>query len=105
MEPHAPTSRDQPDGPSCSPPSSLPGRGGAPTCQLLSPLLSPGRQDQVDLFGSATTVVKSYRRLFTVLPQAGRDRFLFKKPVGKSTISYDYSEEELMASIEREYCR
>ncbi|CAM9965991.1 unnamed protein product [Bubo scandiacus] len=28
-----------------------------------------------------------------------------KKPLGKSTISYDYSEEELMASIEREYCR
>ncbi|KAM6123126.1 cystin-1 [Pterocles gutturalis] len=28
-----------------------------------------------------------------------------KKPVGQSTISYDYSEEELMASIEREYCR
>ncbi|XP_074789615.1 cystin-1 [Athene noctua] len=28
-----------------------------------------------------------------------------KKPAGKSTISYDYSEEELMASIEREYCR
>ncbi|XP_065537687.1 cystin-1 [Lathamus discolor] len=28
-----------------------------------------------------------------------------KKPAGQSTISYDYSEEELMASIEREYCR
>ncbi|XP_074437928.1 cystin-1 isoform X1 [Larus michahellis] len=28
-----------------------------------------------------------------------------KKPSGQSTISYDYSEEELMASIEREYCR
>ncbi|XP_053919910.1 cystin-1 [Cuculus canorus] len=28
-----------------------------------------------------------------------------KKPAGMSTISYDYSEEELMASIEREYCR
>ncbi|XP_059585648.1 cystin-1 isoform X3 [Alligator mississippiensis] len=28
-----------------------------------------------------------------------------KKPEGQSTISYDYSEEELMASIEREYCR
>uniref|UniRef100_A0A8C3KDC9 Cystin-1 n=1 Tax=Calidris pygmaea TaxID=425635 RepID=A0A8C3KDC9_9CHAR len=27
------------------------------------------------------------------------------KPSGQSTISYDYSEEELMASIEREYCR
>ncbi|XP_074010031.1 cystin-1 [Numenius arquata] len=28
-----------------------------------------------------------------------------KKPSGQSAISYDYSEEELMASIEREYCR
>ncbi|KAJ7398809.1 cystin 1 [Pitangus sulphuratus] len=28
-----------------------------------------------------------------------------KKPSGQSTISYDYSEEELMASIEREYGR
>ncbi|XP_033368825.1 cystin-1 [Parus major] len=28
-----------------------------------------------------------------------------KKPLGQSTILYDYSEEELMASIEREYCR
>ncbi|KAK2520135.1 hypothetical protein Q9966_013584 [Columba livia] len=28
-----------------------------------------------------------------------------KKPAGQSTISYDYSEEELMASIEREYGR
>ncbi|XP_064304097.1 cystin-1 [Phalacrocorax carbo] len=28
-----------------------------------------------------------------------------KKPAGQSTISYDYSEEELMASIEQEYCR
>ncbi|XP_061316784.1 cystin-1 isoform X1 [Pezoporus flaviventris] len=28
-----------------------------------------------------------------------------KKTAGQSTISYDYSEEELMASIEREYCR
>nr|XP_045005448.1 cystin-1 [Jaculus jaculus] len=27
-----------------------------------------------------------------------------KKPEGQSAISYDYSEEELMASIEREYC-
>ncbi|XP_050999965.1 cystin-1 [Acomys russatus] len=28
-----------------------------------------------------------------------------KRPEGQSAISYDYSEEELMASIEREYCR
>ncbi|XP_030303440.1 cystin-1 [Calypte anna] len=28
-----------------------------------------------------------------------------KKPSGQTTISYDYAEEELMASIEREYCR
>ncbi|KAM4785844.1 cystin-1 isoform 1-T1 [Cyanocitta cristata] len=28
-----------------------------------------------------------------------------KKPLGQSTMLYDYSEEELMASIEREYCR
>ncbi|XP_072782468.1 cystin-1 isoform X2 [Taeniopygia guttata] len=28
-----------------------------------------------------------------------------KKSLGQSTILYDYSEEELMASIEREYCR
>ncbi|XP_071297064.1 cystin-1 [Agelaius tricolor] len=28
-----------------------------------------------------------------------------KKPLGQPTILYDYSEEELMASIEREYCR
>lgn len=28
-----------------------------------------------------------------------------KRPEGQSSISYDYSEEELMASIEREYCR
>ncbi|XP_068039580.1 cystin-1 [Anomalospiza imberbis] len=28
-----------------------------------------------------------------------------KTPLGQSTILYDYSEEELMASIEREYCR
>ncbi|XP_034369840.1 cystin-1 [Arvicanthis niloticus] len=28
-----------------------------------------------------------------------------KTPEGQSAISYDYSEEELMASIEREYCR
>uniref|UniRef100_A0A8C6R7A9 Cystin 1 n=1 Tax=Nannospalax galili TaxID=1026970 RepID=A0A8C6R7A9_NANGA len=28
-----------------------------------------------------------------------------KRTEGQSTISYDYSEEELMASIEREYCR
>ncbi|XP_053794446.1 cystin-1 [Vidua chalybeata] len=28
-----------------------------------------------------------------------------KKPLGQSTILYDYSEEELMASIEREYGR
>ncbi|KAM9156015.1 cystin-1 [Pangshura tecta] len=28
-----------------------------------------------------------------------------KKPEMQSAISYDYSEEELMASIEREYCR
>ncbi|KAM6221091.1 cystin-1 [Rhynchocyon petersi] len=28
-----------------------------------------------------------------------------KRPEGQSTILYDYSEEELMASIEREYCR
>ncbi|XP_063281067.1 cystin-1 [Prinia subflava] len=28
-----------------------------------------------------------------------------KKPLEQSTILYDYSEEELMASIEREYCR
>ncbi|KAM6279912.1 cystin-1 [Porphyrio hochstetteri] len=28
-----------------------------------------------------------------------------KKPSGQSTVSYDYSEEELMASIEQEYCR
>ncbi|KAM6323485.1 cystin-1 [Aegotheles albertisi] len=28
-----------------------------------------------------------------------------KKPAVQSTISYDYAEEELMASIEREYCR
>uniref|UniRef100_A0A8C3P6J8 Uncharacterized protein n=1 Tax=Chrysemys picta bellii TaxID=8478 RepID=A0A8C3P6J8_CHRPI len=28
-----------------------------------------------------------------------------KKPEMQSPISYDYSEEELMASIEREYCR
>ncbi|CAH7301570.1 cystin-1 [Phodopus roborovskii] len=28
-----------------------------------------------------------------------------KRPEGQSPISYDYSEEELMASIEREYCR
>ncbi|XP_056343337.1 cystin-1 [Oenanthe melanoleuca] len=28
-----------------------------------------------------------------------------KKPLGQSTVLYDYSEEELMASIEREYCR
>ncbi|XP_051469776.1 cystin-1 [Apus apus] len=28
-----------------------------------------------------------------------------KEPSGQSTISYDYAEEELMASIEREYCR
>ncbi|KAL6086817.1 hypothetical protein STEG23_031132 [Scotinomys teguina] len=28
-----------------------------------------------------------------------------KRPEGQSTISYDYSEEELMASIEKEYCR
>ncbi|XP_055665854.1 cystin-1 [Falco peregrinus] len=28
-----------------------------------------------------------------------------KKLAAQSTVSYDYSEEELMASIEREYCR
>lgn len=28
-----------------------------------------------------------------------------KRLEGQSAISYDYSEEELMASIEREYCR
>nr|XP_026252686.1 cystin-1 isoform X2 [Urocitellus parryii] len=28
-----------------------------------------------------------------------------KRPERQSTISYDYAEEELMASIEREYCR
>ncbi|XP_020034307.1 cystin-1 [Castor canadensis] len=28
-----------------------------------------------------------------------------KRPEGQTAISYDYSEEELMASIEREYCR
>lgn len=28
-----------------------------------------------------------------------------KRPEGQSAICYDYSEEELMASIEREYCR
>lgn len=28
-----------------------------------------------------------------------------KRPERQSVVSYDYSEEELMASIEREYCR
>lgn len=28
-----------------------------------------------------------------------------KRPERQSAISYDYSEEELMASIEQEYCR
>ncbi|KAF4790471.1 hypothetical protein TURU_140460 [Turdus rufiventris] len=62
-------------------------QGGALTCQLLAPLLSPGGQDQPDLIGSIRC------------PESN------KKPLGQSTILYDYSEEELMASIEREYCR
>ncbi|KAF2982184.1 hypothetical protein EK904_002608 [Melospiza melodia maxima] len=56
-------------------------------CQLLAPLWSPGGQDQVGLIGGMRC------------PEGS------KKPLGQPTMLYDHSEEELMASIEREYCR
>uniref|UniRef100_A0A452I448 Uncharacterized protein n=1 Tax=Gopherus agassizii TaxID=38772 RepID=A0A452I448_9SAUR len=68
--------------------------------ELLPPTQLPllvGCQQESSPIGRAAIyfIVSSYR--FPVRSN--------KKPEMQSPISYDYSEEELMASIEREYCR
>ncbi|CAO2604947.1 Cys1 [Lemmus lemmus] len=49
------------------------------------------------------------RRILSVAPVSSHPGLApsssHKRTEGQSAISYDYSEEELMASIEREYCR
>ncbi|XP_069706598.1 cystin-1 isoform X2 [Phaenicophaeus curvirostris] len=73
-----------PPGPGGSSPARDTGGGSRPQPAVLSPRSPPGPEDD------------------TVDHQCPQRN---SKSTGKSTISYDYSEEELMASIEREYCR